>query len=452
MSLKVFLNQMEEEGKVLHVKEEVSPRFEVPYLIKKLEREAPVILFEKVQDSESKIVANVCGTRERLCEALNVKRNQLYKKIVEAWRSPKKPEISGASQRKSIEKPDLSQFPILTHFKKDGGPYITSAVIYAKTPDKTTGNASIHRLQVLDNRRLAIRLVPRHLYELWSMAKQNGEDLDVSISIGVHPAVMLAASSPLPLGVDEFEVANALMNNNLNLVDCEDVDAYAPAEAELVLEGKISTSEETVEGPFVDVTGTYDTKRSQPIVEVISATQRENFVYQSILPSGVEHRLLMGLPREVLIWESVSKVVPKVKAVNLSVGGSGWLHAFVSITKQSEGDGKNALLAIFAAHPSLKHAVVVDSDINVYDVSDVEWAIATRFQANKDLITIENVRGSSLDSSADQETSLTTKVGVDATFPLNKSKENFERSQIPVGDRTKNLLLKLINRCRREYF
>jgi len=180
-------------------------------------------------------------------------------------------------------------------------------------------------------------------------------------------------------------------------------------------------------------------------VDVLGVMHREDYVYEGLLPSGAEHRLLMGLPHEALIWEAVSKVVPKVYAVNLSVGGSGWLHAIVSIEKQLEGDGKNALLAAFAAHPSLKHAVVVDSDVDVLDASDVEWAVATRFQASEDLVIINNVRGSTLDSSADQETGLTTKMGVDATRPFTKPKEKFERARIPVSRRVETLVRKLAN-------
>jgi UbiD family decarboxylase len=227
------------------------------------------------------------------------------------------------------------------------------------------------------------------------------------------------------------------------LVECEFVNAYAPADAELVLEGKISATKETVEGPFVDITGTYDIQRKQPVVEVLGVMHRRDYVYQGLLSSGAEHRLLMGLPHEVLIWEAVSKVVPKVYAVNLSIGGSGWLHAIISIEKQLDGDGKNALLAAFAAHPSLKHAVVVDSDIDVFNVSDVEWAVATRFQAGEDLIIINNVRGSTLDSSADQETGLTTKMGVDATRPFSKPREKFDRAKIPVSKRVETLINKL---------
>jgi UbiD family decarboxylase len=340
-------------------------------------------------------------------------------------------------------KNDLSKIPILTHFEKDAGPYVTSAVVYARSVDGSVENVSVHRLQVLDNRHLGIRLVPRHLFRLLQMAKEAHRDLEVSISVGVHPAILLAASSPLPFGVNEFEVANILMGNALRLFKCKNVDAYAPADAELVLEGKISATKTIAEGPFVDITGTYDVQRRQPVVDVVGIMHRKDYVYHGLLPSGAEHRLLMGLPHEVLIWEAVSKVVPKVCAVNLSAGGSGWLHAIISVEKQLDGDGKNALLAAFAAHPSLKHAVVVDSDIDVFDVSDVEWAIATRFQASEDLVIIKNARGSTLDSSADQETGLTTKMGIDATRPFAKPKEKFDRARIPVSKRVEALIRKL---------
>jgi UbiD family decarboxylase len=437
---------MEAKGEVLHIKDEVSINFEISHIMKSFDNEGPILLFENVEESETKIVANVCGTRNRICEALSVEQNRLYQKLLEAWRSPKKPKIVEAEAVKDmVEEPNLFRVPVLTHFEKDAGPYITSSVVHAKSIDGTIENVSIHRLQVLDEKHLAIRLVPRHLYKLWQTAKEAKVDLDVAISIGVHPAVMLAASSPLPFGVSEFDVANTLLNDGLCLFKCKYVDAYAVADAELVLEGRISATKEVVEGPLVDITGTYDVARKQPVVEVVNVMHREDYIYQALLPSGAEHKLLMGLPREASIYEAVLKVVPRVHSVNLSVGGSGWLHAIISIEKQLEGDGKNALLAAFAAHPSLKHAVVVDSDIDVFNISDVEWAIATRFQACEDLLVIENVRGSTLDPSADQETGMTAKMGVDATRPLTKPKEKFERAKIPVSKRAEELAKKLLS-------
>ncbi len=445
MSLRDFLKQMEARKEVLHVKDALSVKFEISSVMKGFEKCGPILLFENVKGYETKVVTNICGTRKRICDALNISQNELYQRLTEAWRSPRKPKIVEDAAVNEVVENDLSKIPFLRHFEKDAGAYITSAVVYAKSVDGSVENVSVHRLQVLDKKHLAIRLVPRHLFKLWQMAKEAKNDLDVSISIGVHPAIMLAASSPVSFGVNEFEVANMLMSNALHLVKCENVNAYAPADAELVLEGKISATKEVAEGPFVDITGTYDIQRMQPVVDIVGVMHREDYVYHGLLPSGAEHRLLMGLPHEVLIWEAVSKVVPKVYAVNLSVGGSGWLHAIISIEKQLDGDGKNALLAAFAAHPSLKHAVVVDSDIDVCNASDVEWAIATRFQASEDLVIISNVRGSTLDSSADQETGLTAKMGLDATRPFTKPKEKFERAKIPTSKHVEALLRKLSN-------
>ncbi len=445
MNLRGFLEQMDRQKQVLHVADQVSTRFEIAHIMKSFDNEGPILVFEKVIKGKTKVVANVCGIRKRVSTALNVDPEGLCARFIEAWRSPSKPRIAKDGLVKQITEKnvDLSKIPVLTHFGKDAGPYITSGIVHAKSPDGKIENVSVHRLQVLDKKRLAIRLVPRHLFKLWQMAKAKGKDLDVSISIGVHPAVLLAASSPVPFGVSEFDVANFLMNDRLRLVECERVCACAPADAELVLEGKVSATKEVLEGPFVDITGTYDIQRRQPVVTILGVMHRDDYIYHGLLPSGAEHRILMGLPHEVLIWEAVTKVVPRVHSVNLTTGGSGWLHAAISIEKQLDGDGKNALLAAFAAHPSLKHAVAVDSDIDVCNVSDVEWAIATRFQASEDLILVKNARGSTLDSSADQETGLTTKVGFDATRPSAKPKERFERAKIPAHRRVETFVHRL---------
>ncbi|MEM1674471.1 MAG: UbiD family decarboxylase [Candidatus Bathyarchaeia archaeon] len=449
MSFRDFIKQMEERGEVLHVMDEVSPEFEVSAVMQSFSyNNAPIISFDNIRGySGVKIVGNVCGTRRRLCMALGVSEEKLYDKIIEAVNKPMEPSITEDSPAKEVvEEPRLSKIPILRHFERDAGPYITSAVVSARSPDGRIENVSVHRLLVLSDNRLAIRLVPRHLFKLWSMAKEAGKDLDVAIAIGVHPAVLLAAASSPPLGVSEFGVANRLLNGNLKLVRCERVDAYAPADAEIILEARISRNELVPEGPFVDITGTYDAQRDQPVVEVVKVMRREKYFYHALLPGSPEHKLLMGLPREAAIYEAVSKVVPRVKAVNLTMGGCGWLHAVISIEKQVEGDSKNALLAAFAAHPSLKHAIVVDSDINIFNPEEVEWAIATRFQADEDLIVIRGARGSTLDPSANMETGLTTKVGLDATRPLKYPEERFERARIPISER----ILKIIEGLKRD--
>jgi UbiD family decarboxylase len=440
MGLRSFLEEMEKSGEVVHVDDHVSPRFEVSSIMKAFD-DGPILFFDSVKDYSTKIVANVCGTRKRLCSALNVSPENLYQKLINAWRFPIQPKIvENGPVNEVFEKPKLSKIPVLTHFEKDAGPYITSAIVSARSPDGKIENVSIHRILILDDNHLAIRLVPRHLYKLWQMAKQEKRDLDIAIAIGLHPAVLLAASSSAPFGVSEFSIANALLRGRMPLIKCEDADAYGPADAEMMLRGKISAEKEILEGPLVDITGTYDIQRSQPVIEVSSVMHRKDYVYQALLPSGAEHKLLMGLPHETAIWEAVTKVVPTIKAVNLSAGGCGWLHAIISIEKQRDGDGKNALMAAFAAHPSLKHAIVVDTDIDVLNSEEVERAIATRFQADEDLIIIPQARGSTLDPSADQETGTTTKLGMDATRPLTKPKEKFEQAKIPANKRTPTLI------------
>jgi UbiD family decarboxylase len=445
MSFRDFIKKMDEQKQVLHVKEQVSARFEISQVMKDFDDEGPLLLFENVKGFGTNVAASVSGTRKRICAGLEVDPECLYPRVIDAWRSPRKTKVaSGGLVEENVSKNvDLSSIPFLKHFEKDAGAYVTSGVVHARSLDGKVENVSVHRLQVLDRKHLAIRLVPRHLSKLWQMAKAAGKDLDVAVSVGVHPAILLAASSPVPFGVSEFDVANSLLNGSLRLIECEHVNALAPADSELVLECKVSTEKEVEEGPFVDITGTYDVRRKQPVVEVVGIIHRNDYVYHGLLPSGAEHRIMMGLPHEVMIWEAVSKVLPKVYAVNLSKGGCGWLHAVVSVEKQLDGDGKNALLAAFAAHPSLKHAVVVDSDINVYDASEVEWAIATRFQAGEDLVVVKNARGSTLDSSADQETGKTTKVGVDATRPFGKPREKFEKGKIPSSKRVEALVQKL---------
>jgi UbiD family decarboxylase len=442
MSLRGFLKKLEAQKEVVHVTDKVSTRFEASAIMKAFQ-DGPVVLFENIEGHHSKIVGNVCGTRNRICSALGVPPEGLYRKLLDAMATPKPPKIvEDSSAKEEKEEPKLSKIPVLTHFERDAGAYVTADVVSARSGDGKIENVSVHRLLVLDDRHLAIRLVPRHLFKLWNMAKEERRPVDVAIAIGVHPAILLAAASSPPFGVSEYGVANALLGGNLRLVRCEKVEAYAPADAELILEGRI-TFEEVEEGPFVDITETYDAERLQPIIEVVHVTHREDYMYQALLPGGPEHRLLMGMPRETAIYEAASKVVPRVKAVNLSNGGCGWLHAVVSVEKQADGDAKNALLAAFAAHPSLKRAVVVDADIDVFSPDEVEWAMATRFQADEDLIIIPKARGSTLDPSGDQQNGITTKWGIDATRPSAAPKEKFEKAKIPATKKAVDVIGKM---------
>jgi len=430
--LRSFLEELRKNNELLEIKDTVSTRYEAAFLMKKHDT-GPALLFEKVQGYRNKLVSGICGSRKRISIALRVKENEISDHLINSMRNLSNPKVSNDGPVKEVqERTRLDQIPILRHYEKDGGAYITSGIVSAKSLDDKVENVSIHRMMVVDRDHLSIRIVPRHLYHLYQMAREQGcKSLDIGIAIGVHPAITLAASSPLPFGVSEYKLASALMRQGLKLTTCEHVDAYVPSDTELVLEGKILLEKQVSEGPLVDITGTYDIVRKQPLVKVVGIMHRKDYLYQALLPGGNEHKLLMGLPFESKILEGVRAVVPSVKGVWLTLGGCCWLHAVISIEKQTEGDGKNALLAAFASHPSLKHAVVVDSDIDIEKPQEVEWAIATRFQGDKDLIVVPNARGSTLDPSSNQELALTTKVGIDATRSLLKPKEKFLKAAIP---------------------
>jgi UbiD family decarboxylase len=210
----------------------------------------------------------------------------------------------------------------------------------------------------------------------------------------------------------------------MKLIKCDSVDVEAP-DCEILLEGKILPHERADEGPFVDLTDTYDVIRREPVIEVNKMHYKEDPLFHAIMPAGLEHKLLQGLPQEPRIFNIVRNTVSTVKNVVLTEGGCCWLHAAVSIQKQTQGDGKNFLMAALTAHPSLKHCVVVDEDIDIFKSEDIEYAIATRVKGDEDIIMVPGARGSSLDPTATPD-GTTTKIGVDATKPLDKL-EKFER-------------------------
>jgi len=432
MNLRDCVEKLKVHNELMSIAEPVGIVYGIARLMRKFDK-GQALLFENVDGFSNRVVAGICPTKKRLASILGIAEGDAYDQIIRSIGAPLAPKVKNDGPvAETRAEPRLGKLPILTHYERDPGPYLTSAIVSAMLPDTKVENVSMHRMMVLDDRHLAIRIVPRHLYRLCELARRNGmKTLDVAISIGLHPSLLVAASSPAPFGVSEFGVANALVEGRMTLIECRDVTARAPADAEVVLEGRILLDREVDEGPFVDLTGTYDIVRKQPIVEIVGMMHRQDFVFQGLLPAGAEHKLLMGLPYEARIWSVVKTTIPGLRAVSLTPGGCGWLHAVLSVDKQTEGDGKSAILAAFGAHPSLKHVVVVDSDIDVNDPSEVEWAIATRFRSDKGLVTIDNVRSSSLDPSSDQETMIGAKMGLDATISLSRSREKFERARIP---------------------
>lgn len=338
--------------------------------------------------------------------------NKLYKAI----ESRKKPEAIPAGQTAScqeiVEKPGtIDALPILKHLAGDGGKYITSGVAIYTCP-KHGRNMSFHRMMVLDRTRAVTRTVENRGLDT-AIKEKKGEPLEAAIVIGNSSQVMIAGSTSPPKGVDELSIANEI--SPFKVVKCQTVDVEVPVESEIVIEGHF-LADRVDEGPFLDLTGTYDIIRKQPVFEVTCITRRKDAIYEALNPASLEHQLLMGLPREATMLAELSRF-NYVKDVRMTAGSSHWFNAVVQVDRNTDIDPESIIQACFKGHGSLKNCTIVDDDIDIDDPNDVEFAVTTRSQFDKNLYLYPKQQGSSLDPSANQMTRETCKVGINATIP-----------------------------------
>ncbi len=419
------------DDEIIVIDDEVSCEYEITSILKKHPHDT--LVFTNVKDCDMNIISGICNTRDKIAKSIGTSVDGITENIIGATNNPTP--VSVVKNFDEVfahsEDADLSKLPILKHYPKDKGKYITAGIVIARDPDSGMVNASIHRMLVHNDKELGIRIVPRQLYTYYKRAEELGKPLEVAIAIGLSPSTLLASTTSIPISENELEVANTFKNGDLSLVKCESVDIEAP-ECEILLEGKILPNERRSEGPFVDLTDTYDKIRDEPVISLTRMHYKDSPYYHAILPAGNEHKLLQGLPQEPRIYNSVKNTLPTVRNVVLTEGGCCWLHAVVSIKKQTEGDAKNVMMAALSAHPSLKHCVIVDEDINIFDPVDVEYAIATRVKGDDDIFIIPKARGSSLDPVAEID-GTTTKIGVDATKSFHNL-EDYERVSFTLDD------------------
>ncbi len=436
LKIDTYILEASREFKIKIIKEYLSPILEIPKVIIEEERKdrESILMFKNIKEFENYIaISNILNTRRKLRKLLNANNDEdVYRKILNAIDSIDSKlvgivEVSNHDY-KVLKDFDITKFPFAKFYDNEYDRYLTSGVVIGL--DISTGfvNMSIHRLTPIDKNHLVIRLVPRHLYSIWCRNRDLGKDTPIAIVWTINPVFLLAAACSPPFGYPELNLIEKFVGFPVK-VFFDDYEIPIPVDAEIVMIGKLLKEGQHIEGPYADILRLYDDVRMQPIIEIekvyIQNWRNRTFVHY-LVPGLGEHRILMSIEKEAKIWKYVSNVVPKVKAVRLTPGGGSWLHAVISISKNTDGDAKNAIIAAFAAHPSLKHVVVVDDDIDVDDPEQVEWAIATRFRADEDLVIIRNVRGSTLDPSCiDQSTGLTVKVGIDATKPL-KNSHKFE--------------------------
>jgi anhydromevalonate phosphate decarboxylase len=410
MKFRDFLARWDSEGLLTRVSRQVRPKFEIAAILKR--NDGRPTLFENVEGSDLPVAGNLLSTMDLLSKSLGIRKEEWIAKLNSAMKNPGM--IRDGVGDFTYFAPDLDRVPILTHYPKDQGAYVTYGVVFAQRG--SSRNMSFHRLSRIGTDRFVGRLVEkRDLHTLYLDAKDHGEDLDVTIGIGNSSGVLVAGATSVERGVYELGIA-ATLENGIEVTRARTNGTSYPVDTEVVLEGKILHDETVAEGPFVDLTNTYDVVREQPVFVIEKIGLRTGAVYHALLPGANEHRLLMGAPRTPTIYRALEAAGIDVTNVFLTEGGSGWLDAVVAIRKKSEQDPRTAIDAAIVGHRSLKKITIVDSDVDVTNPTDVNYAMTMYWEAGKEVV-MKGVKGSSLDPMATPD-GTGSKLAIDATRPM----------------------------------
>jgi 2,5-furandicarboxylate decarboxylase 1 len=396
----------------------VDARYEITALVAKLEKEGrrrPVLLFENVSGTTFPVLTNLHASRTRLAAAIGAAPDQMLQTYLRAMDRPIAPRIVSHGPVKEVVRRasdvDLLSLPQIVHHERDAGPYVTAAISFARDPTSETWNCAYNRLMIQGRDRTSIHLtLGKHLWEFHKLAEARGEPLPVAFAIGVHPAIALGALAIGSIDEDERAIMGALLREPLELVKCETSDVLVPAHAEIVLEGEILPQARTPEGPFGEFTGYSLGERQREIVRYTAMTHRRDAMFQDITVAHLDHLLLSTIPMEANLYRAVRAMVPSVRAVRVPSP----FTCYVSIEQRLPGQAKNAIMAVFGADLYMKRVVIVDHDVDVFDDRQVNWALATRCQPDRDIAIVTHARGSDLDPST-REDGYTAKWGVDAT-------------------------------------
>jgi 2,5-furandicarboxylate decarboxylase 1 len=377
------------------------------------------------------VVANLFTQRAWVAEALGVSEAELLPHFQQAARNPLRCRevASGPVQEVVHTQVDLLKLlPIPKHNELDSGPYITAALLIARNPRTGVQNVSIHRCQISGPDRIGVLLLPRHTLAYFRMAEEKGEALEIALAIGLHPACMLASQAIAALDEDEMEIAGALLGQPIEVVKCRTNSVRVPALAEIVIEGRILPKVREPEGPFGEFPQYYGPRADREVIQVDAVTHRHNPIFHTIVGGSYEHLILGGVPREATLLQHLKRSFPNVLDVRLTRGGTCRYHLAVKIDKQNDGEPKNIIMAAFGGHYDIKQVVVVDRDVDIDQADEIEWAVATRFQADRDLVVVSGALGSKLDPSSNN--GISAKMGLDATTPLTAAPFEFTRIRV----------------------
>jgi len=419
-SMRAFLAALDAAGALRRVAQPVDPRHEVAACLELLRGEgaadAPALLFENVAGSGLRIAGSLLNSRARIAQGLGTAPAALQAHILRAIAHPLPPRVvpDGPCRAVAFDDPDLAALPIPSFFEHETGPYLTAGVIAALDPATGARNLSFARLKPLGGSRAFVGIAPNHhLAVMARAAHARGQRLPVAVTLGNHPAVLVAAALYLGLGDDEMEVAGALMGTPVDVVRTA-AGLQVPAHCEIVLEGTLDAGETVEEGPVSEFHGMYERYGAGQVVTFQRLARRPDAILQVIQPGWhPEHVLLGGVAIAAGLARAARAAVPAAGEVAVGMGGAGRLHAVVALGPHRPGDPRKVMFALWAAVNLVKRVVVVDDDIDPWDATAVEWAIATRLKADRDLVVVPGVRADR--SEPLEQGGVVPKLGLDAT-------------------------------------
>jgi UbiD family decarboxylase len=433
-SLRGFLEATEKArpDDILRIREPVSQQLEMTSTIFELDHQdkSPVVIFENVIGFDMPVVTNVAGNRHLLAHCLNSDVANLPTAFRDRCQNYIPPEIvaKGAWDEVVLEgdEIDLTRLPIPYQFTVDAAPYITAGQLTARDPETGVDTTGFHRLMLKGKNRLGVSLHSRRrMYEFHRRAEARGQSLPVAIVIGVHPLHYMGSMVyAYPPNIRKFDIIGGLFGEPYRLARCGVGDLEVPANAEIIIEGEILAGVHEPEGPFGEFTG-YASYRSTQNVFVANRVRMRKDAYFHSVVSGMsrDHILISCITREGEILNAIRKNIPNVRAVHVPHKTCGAFMAIVSMKKVSEGEPKMAMLTALGTELYTKYVIMVDEDVDIFNMEDVMWAVATRVRAEKDIFMVPGVKSAIIDPTSDPDTFTVTKMGIDATAPLRESAE-----------------------------
>jgi 2,5-furandicarboxylate decarboxylase 1 len=441
-TLRDWLDHLAARDRLAVLKPNTALKFEIAAYAKRLDGLRATV-FPKPDGHAIPVVSGLVSDRGWMAEAMGVEPSEVLAHFQHAAENPVPwQEVASAPAQEIVHRQekgplDLARIlPLPTHNEHDGGPYIAAGIMIVRNPKTGKQNVSIHRCQLTGPNRLGVLVLPRHTFTFQRMAEEAGQPLDAAIVVGVDPLTLLASQAIVPLDHDELEIAGALQGRPLPVVKCVASDIRVPAEAEIVIEGRFLPHVREPEGPFGEFPQYYGERAPREVMEIVAVTHRKDAIFHTIVGGGLEHQLLGAIPKEATLLTHLRRNFSNVLDVHLSPGGVMRFHLYVKIRKTQEGQGKNVILGAFAGYFDLKHVIVVDEDVDIHNPTEVEWAVATRFQADRDLVVVPESQGSKLDPS--NRDGVGAKMGLDATKPFKAPEMVFKRIRVP-GEETINV-------------